>query len=214
MMAIVLALLHGDTRVDDLFYDFGNHRWRFQDNWWINTLIHSGGKELILIIGLGSLCTWLASFRWSKARAWRRESALVWLCIALTTGSVALGKKLSNQDCPWDLARYGGDRPYVALWNSRPGQLPRGRCFPGGHSSGAFALDALFFVFRARGRTRLAVGSLVGTTALGLTYAVGQWMRGAHFPSHDLWSAIIAWEYAVALNYLIFFRRQGKDGVP
>jgi hypothetical protein len=51
----------------------------------------------------------------------------------------------------------------------------------------------------------VARGALLAALALGLTFGFGQWARGAHFVSHDLWSAAICWFVSLGL-YLFPFR--------
>jgi membrane-associated PAP2 superfamily phosphatase len=141
----------------------------------------------------------------TQRRFWLRHGALplaLFLPLALSilvgTSLVALLKHFSNVDCPDDLWRYGGSRAYAHVFADKPAGVPRGTCFPGGHSSGAFSLFALYFVFR-HGSSRGAFLSLVAVMALGAVFAVGQWSRGQHFPSHDAWSAVICWYVALAL---------------
>jgi len=118
---------------------------------------------------------------------------------------IAIGKQLTNMDCPWAVTRFGGDRPYVSLFSDRPGNLPRGGCFPGAHSSGAFALFAFYFVWRRKNPRRARV-ALACAAALGTVYAATQWVRGAHFVSHDIWAAMLAWLVCLGC-YLMFDRK-------
>ena len=124
------------------------------------------------------------------------------LAVALGTGVVSLLKSLTNMDCPWDLARYGGSREFIGLFATRPAVMPRGVCFPGGHSSAGFAWVSLYFValmMRPAWRWRgLAVGLLAG----GL-FGVSQQLRGAHFLSHDLWTLATCWAVSLGLYLLI-----------
>ncbi len=195
-------------RLLDRLFDFQQHRWIYGESWWANTLIHQWGRNLIALIFIVSLVLWLASMLFYKTRLrhWRHQAGFVALAILLTTGLVGLGKKITNVDCPWDLAHYNGNRPYVPLFADKPDTLPRGRCFPGGHSSGAFALLVFYFLWRDRHRRRALI-SLVVVSGLGLVYAWGQWVRGAHFPSHDLWSAAVGWYVSLAL-YVLYFRNK------
>src|SRR5207342_1086221 len=110
----------------------------------------------------------------------------------LSTGIVGALKATTNVDCPWDLAEFGGDRPYVSLFADRPDSLPRARCFPGAHASSGFAFLFGYFLLRdgARRRARWALAAAI---LLGVAFSVGQEARGAHFISHDLTSAAIVW---------------------
>jgi len=166
--------------------------------WWARDLIHQGGRWLPRGVAVLALIAWIASYRSAVLRPWRRESAYVLLGMALVIGLVGALKHLTNVDCPWDLAGFGGTRPYVALFDSRPSGLGAAACFPGAHSSSGFALFAIYFALRDRA-SRAARVALFGALVAGVVFAFGQEARGAHFLSHDLASAGIAWLVLVFL---------------
>lgn len=213
-VALLLAasLLAQFSQVDflvlDPLFDFDSRQWWYGESWWANTLIHEWGKNLIALIFLVAFCVWLGSwiFKRSRLPRWRYQAGYVVLAIVLTTSLVGLGKKLSNVDCPRDLEHYNGNRPFVHIFSDKPSDLPRGYCFPGGHSSGAFSLLVFYFLFYPRHR-RLARLSLGLALMLGAIYAGGQWVRGAHFPSHDIWSAAVGWYVNLGL-YVAYFRQR------
>ncbi len=109
---------------------------------------------------------------------------------------------------PWDLAEFGGDRPYVALFADRPDLLPRAQCFPGAHSSSGFALVCFYFVFRDRSR-RAARWALLAAGLVWAVFSLGQQARGAHFLSHDLASLAIVW-FVQLLLYARVMRGAGR----
>jgi membrane-associated PAP2 superfamily phosphatase len=166
--------------------------------WWAHKLIHTDGKNLVRALAAAALLAWALSFAWKPLAAWRREALFVFLGMIAVTALVGLLKVVTNVDCPWDLVGFGGDRPYVALFADRPNYLPQARCFPGAHSSSGFAVLAVYFALRDRARRASHVALGFGI-ALGVTFAIGQEARGAHFLSHDLASAAIAWGVLVAL---------------
>lgn len=168
-------------------------------------LLHDGGNLFVRTTAILAAALALAGCVVTRLRPWRRAAAYVLLSIAVTAGFAAAGKRLTNMDCPWSLTRYGGERPYVGLFEARPEALPRGECFPGAHSAGAFALFAFYFVWRGTRprRARLALSCVV---ALGLAFAATQWARGAHFVSHDLASALLAWLVCLGLYAAFGFR--------
>lgn len=160
--------------------------------WWAKALIHRTGGEVIRSLGVLLLLLWACSFGIKALRCWRRPAGFLILSIALGTGAVALLKETSNVDCPRSLAEFGGQQPYVHLFADRPNTLSRARCFPGGHSSSGFALFGLYFVCLKRSR-RQALAALALALTIGGLFAFGQEARGAHFLSHDIWSAAIMW---------------------
>lgn len=183
-----------------LFYSPGPRQWLGSGagNWWARDLIHDGGRWLARSLGAWALVMWLASFAWARARPWRRTAGFVFLAMATSILIVGALKTVTNVDCPWDLAEFGGDRPYVALFADRPNLLPRAQCFPGAHSSSGFALVCFYFVFRDRSR-RVARWALATAGLVWALFSFGQQARGAHFLSHDLASAAIVWFVQLAL---------------
>lgn len=176
-----------DLWLADHFAD-GSRGFAWAHAGWADDGLHEGAQWLIRLLA-GALLL-IAVLR--RGTPQMRPALYLLACLVLSTGSVALLKQSTNKDCPWDLARYGGDRPYVPLGLSPPLGKPRGHCFPGGHSSAAFGLFGWVFLVQRR-RPRRTSAALAAVGALGLLFAGTQWLRGAHFVSHDLWSAAIGW---------------------
>jgi len=105
-------------------------------------------------------------------------------------------------DCPWDLLRYGGHQPYIGLFSHRPADMPMTACFPAGHASAGYAWLSLYFfalLWRPAWRwTGLALG--LGS---GLLFGISQQLRGAHFLSHDLATALLCWLLSLGLYVLV-----------
>ena len=169
--------------------------------WWARDLIHSVGGSAIRTLGIAALLGCCLTLFVDPLKQWRRPASYLILAATLATGSVGLLRAVSNVDCPWSLDVFSGTRPYVGLLGDRPDDLPRARCFPGGHSSSGFALFALYFLFRDR-RPRTAYAGLAAALSVGALFAFGQEARGAHFLSHDLWSAGMAWFSCLAVYRL------------
>ncbi len=198
-----------DFWVADHFYDSVRANWTGGGTWWAKGVIHEGGSRLIMIVWLSSFVLCAASLKFDRLLVWRRPVLFVGLNVLVCTSLIALIKHYSNVDCPEDLLRYGGDRSYVHVFADKPDSAPRGACFPGGHSSGAFSLMAFYFLLRERG-SRRALPVLAGMLVLGGIYAVGQWARGEHLPSHDAWSAVICWYVSLSLYAVVFRGRVGS----
>lgn len=199
LLFILGALAFASGQIDLVVGDyFFNNGFPGKSSFWADTLIHKGGGKLIFTIAVGTLGFLLASLKIDKFIPHRKAAWYVLACLALGTGLVNGLKAVTNVDCPWDLARYGGIQPYISLFADKPDLLKHGRCFPGGHSSGAFSLFALYFL-ALRYKPHWAGATLAGVILLGLVFAAGQWARGAHFPSHDFYSAFICWLAALLL---------------
>lgn len=147
---------------------------------------------------LAALGVWGLSGRSARLRPWRRRALYLALTVILSAGAVGLGKAFSSRHCPWDVDRYNGHVPFTPLFVPLPPGVPPGHCFPSSHAATGFGLLALYFVFLDQDRRRALIGLGIGLVAGGL-FSFGQLVRGAHFLSHDLWSAAICWAVALAL---------------
>ena len=177
-------------------YDATVNRWIGHGRWWADDLLHTDGRHAILLVIAGLLVTiggGLFSPRWSAARG---TAIYLLATIALAWGLIGLLKHVTNVPCPWSLLGFGGERPHVGLFSPRPAGFGPAACFPGAHSASGFALFAFYFAFRDR-RPRRARRLLAIAILIGAIFAFGQEARGAHFLSHDVSSAFLAWFVAL-----------------
>ncbi len=197
------------------FFDASAQRWlgAGAGAWWARDIIHSGGRWLVRAIAAGALIAWCCSLLFARFRHWRRDAGFVFCAIVSSVVIVGALKAVTNVDCPWDLAGFGGDRPYVALLADRPDELPHARCFPGAHSSSGFALVCGYFVLRGRSRRR-ARWALAAGILTGAVFSFAQEARGAHFFSHDLAAAAIVWFTQLSLYRRFFLRRESAADAP
>lgn len=192
----------GDQWLADQLYRLEGHQWALQNAWVPSQLVHKGGKWASTLAALVVIVLCTHAWRSEQARAWRWPLLYLVLTVALGTGLVSLLKSMTNMDCPWDLARYGGLREYVGLFATRPHGMPRGVCFPAGHSSAGFAWIGLYFFARMVRPAWRWYGLAIGLLA-GAAFGLAQQLRGAHFLSHDLWTLAICWLLSLVL-YLLF----------
>jgi len=201
------------TLAHALFHDPVRNQWMGQGpgDWWARGIIHDGGRWITRSLAGSALALWLASFLSVRMRHWRRSAGFVFFAMASSVLLVGALKSVTNVDCPWDLLEFGGDRPYVGLFSLRPHDLPHAQCFPGAHSSSAFALVCFYFVFRDRARVA-AVAGLLGAALLWAVFALGQEARGAHFLTHDLASVAVVWFAQLALYVKLLRQPQQRVG--
>ena len=194
-----------------LFYD-PVHGWLGEGagGWWAHGVIHNGGRWLARTVAGTALALWIASFLSARMRHWRRSAGFVFMSMAAAVLVVGGLKLITDVDCPWDLAEFGGDRPYIALFAARPHGLPAAQCFPGAHSSSGFALVCFYFVYRDRSRA-IAAAALIGALAVWCVFALAQEARGAHFLSHDLAGLAVVW--LVQLGVYAKLLRQPHQGI-
>jgi len=195
-----------DYRFSQIFYDFNARQWPLRNNLLTKTIFHDWGQKLSIIMGVVIFIILLLSLFLEKLKPYTRH--LLFLFIASVTGPIVIAvlKNSTHIYCPWSLQIFGGDKPYIKLFDTVNSSLPVGHCFPGGHSGGGFAFLSLYFYFmvvkpdyKYRG---LAIGLFIGTI-----FALTQEARGAHFLSHDLSSLLVSWVLMSSL-FVLFYRKQ------
>ena len=201
LLAALLAVLAWDASGLDLAVmrllgDAGGFPLR--QAWWTRSLLHDGGR------GLGWMLLALLAFD-----AWRpllagpsRAERCRWLAVTLAAALLVPGlKRISRTSCPWDLAEFGAQAAtpvlHVSHWAWGVFDGGAGHCFPSGHAAGAFCFLSGYFLLRAH-RPRLARVWLAGTLLAGVLFGLAQTLRGAHYPSHTLWSAWLCAALCVA----------------
>jgi membrane-associated PAP2 superfamily phosphatase len=191
--AVALALLLAwdlsglDLAVTRLVAGATGFAWR--DPWVTRVLLHEGGRVLAwLLLGLLVVNVW-RPFIDGPTRAERLRWLLVTLACVIAVPAL---KRVSATSCPWDLAEFGGMAAYVSHWRFGFGDGGPGHCFPSGHAVSAFAFLSGWFELR-RHRPRLARRWLAAVLALGVLYGGTQFVRGAHYLSHTLWTAWFCW---------------------
>lgn len=171
------------------------HGFAWRDAWLTSHLLHDGGRWLA-----GGVLAWLLLdlLRPSARHRLTRQVRAAWAGVVLASLLLVPSlKRVSLSSCPWDLADFGGAASYVSHWQWGVADGGPGHCFPSGHAVAAFAFFGLYFQWRAVAPAR-ARAWLVGTLVLGAAFGAAQWLRGAHFVSHTLWTAWICWLLAVA----------------
>lgn len=118
----------------------------------------------------------------------RTALALTLACITV----VQLIKRASTTSCPWDLSEFGGMVSYVSHWDLALSDSGPGHCFPSGHSSAAFCFLTLYFMWRGVDAQRARLW-LAAVCVAGVLFSLTQIVRGAHYPSHVLWTAWLCW---------------------
>ncbi len=208
---LLLAFLFAATQADltianTWFFDAAHHRWLASGAWWANELIHTGGGWMVRATIVGALLLWIAGFSHASTRKLQRAAGFFFIATVLTVSIVGALKASTNVNCPWDLQPFGGHFPYIELFSRRPNALRAAHCFPAAHAGSGYAFMALYFVGYELGR-RWALTGLATGLVLGVVFGLAQQARGAHFASHDLWSAFIAWVVPLSVYVFAFKRR-------
>lgn len=205
LTGLVILWIGRATNIDlilaDAVYDTATGTFPWRNAWLTETFSH------VILKGLLTLAA--AWFILNAARdLWRPRPGrdaldrlrlrVVGLSAVLVPLVISMLKRASVSHCPWDLARYGGDQPYLRLFDALPLGVPAGHCLPAGHASSALWLVALCVYWLP---SRPGAARRVAALALLLGGLVGwmQQLRGAHFLTHTLWSTWIACAVVLAI---------------
>ncbi len=206
LLAAFMLLVYPTTGLDtDLiapYFDAATRSFPLDQHWFFEKIMHTGLKNCIVAVAIGVLLAWLAGF---KIKAFAPQQQLyLWTFVGMvvTTSAVSLLKYNSIHGCPSSLSLYGGTLPYLKLFANLPAGVEMGKCFPGGHASGGFALMAFYFALRDA-KPKLATYMLALGLLMGFVMGWAQMMRGAHFLSHNLWTAWLVWMLLLA-QYLVW----------
>jgi membrane-associated PAP2 superfamily phosphatase len=165
------------------------HGFALRDHWFYSQVVHKGGRVVSGVV-LAAVLGWAL---FGNARAMARRLRLAWAgVVLLCLLAVPALKRFSSTSCPWDIDDFGGKFDFVPHWMLGVSDGGPGHCFPSGHAVAAFAFLPLYFQWR-RTRPRAALAMLAATLAVGLLFGWAQLARGAHFPSHTMWSAWLCW---------------------
>lgn len=200
-----------DFAVADGLFRLEGGAWTLKHHPVTEAMLHSGGRVLSETLGAIAIVSLIVSLSWRGLHVWRRPQAYLVVTVTASTLGIAALKHLISMECPWDLARYGGDMPFIGLFEPRPEGLPDTACFPAGHASAGYAWLALYFFFKATLPRWRWLGLAIGLS-MGLAFGLAQQLRGAHFLSHDLWTLMLCWTTALLLAQLLLRHPQPRAG--
>jgi membrane-associated PAP2 superfamily phosphatase len=183
-----------DLLVQDYFYNDSAQQWILDTSHPVpHFLLYDGAKAAVICWEILLLIALIFFRKKPIVNAYRQGITVVLIAIPLSAGLVSALKNLTNIACPYALSHYGGDIPYVRIFDHYPvGLRPQKqqRCFPAGHASAGFALLALYYLPKTQKRKKqfLALALSAGT-AMG-TYKM---LLGHHFISHTLITMVLCW---------------------
>ncbi|MBA6115460.1 phosphatase PAP2 family protein [Pseudomonas sp. NC26] len=202
---VLLELTSVDMDVAYLFFDQAAGEFIGRHSYLLENVLHDGVKQGVIGLGLLAVAAFALSFFWKRLFSWRRELGCLVLALGVSTAFVTPLKKVTQVQCPWSLSQFGGKETYSKLLEPRPPTDKPGLCWPGGHAATGFCLFGLFFMLRDR-RPRLARVALAVAFVAGSVLSVGRMMQGAHFLSHNIWTAVFCWLIGLGAYYLVLYR--------
>ncbi len=189
----ILMITHLDWYLAHFWFELEGEQWFLRHHWLTQTLLHDEAHDLVVTLYGIILLLYFASFRYQSLKQYHTGLAYLALSLPAATLSVSLIKHLTFVDCPWSVNDFGGVRDYrfwlASIWSPIDGA---GHCFPAAHASSAYMFFGLYF-FSLRYWPNHARVVLIVVVISGIIFGLAQQLRGAHFISHDLTSALICW---------------------
>lgn len=167
-----------------------------KNHWALSVLGHHYVKYILILSDLAILALWIHSYKKNLAPSIKWQYGYFFIMIILSTSLIGFLKSQSDHACPWDMTIATTTH---FIWNFN---LSNGHCFPGGHASAGFALMAGYFAFR-NDQPKRAYFYLISGLILGFAMGWAQMMRGAHFLSHNLWTAWWIWTMNVVIYSVV-----------
>ncbi|MBM5782377.1 MAG: phosphatase PAP2 family protein [Pelagibacterales bacterium] len=205
-----------DIEIQNYFFDLQTNSWIVDKEEPLGKLIfYKLPKVLFGLAILGTLIFAILGFKKKNAFLFsnRHNLLLIFLgfcLIPLIAGNI---KKFTNIYCPCQLTLYGGDKPYVKIFDHYPAEFQQnkvGQCFPAGHAVTGFALFILFFAFKGRNQKIIA---FLSAFFFGWILGLYQMMKGAHFFGDTLIAMLICFLLAaiIAKIYSKFTRYESEN---
>lgn len=216
-LTIIAALIFEHSQLDigisELFYT--NGQWLIQKGTQPYAFIFYDGPKALLILSAIYLITVLIikySQRSNNTSIINnskfivpfsiREVSYLLIILIVVPSTIALLKGVTHVSCPNHLTLFGGDLPYLNIWQNMLAKTDA-KCFPAAHASAGFSLYGLAFLPTLH-RYRYRIFAIV--TLLGWTMGLYKMLFGDHFFSHTLVSMLLSLTISSALTSL-FFRR-------
>ena len=192
-----------DVLIESYFFNSQTGSWPYKSLFITNDILHIGGRDLIVLLAAFNIIAIIMSFFVKSMRPYRKH--LLFVLIASATGLLIVNilKNTTHIYTPWSLKIFGGDKPFIRIFDAVPFASSVGHAFPGGHSSGGFAVISVYFVLLAMNNKCQYYG-LVIPLMLGICFSITQEIRGAHFLSHDLFSLVICWDSSLVWSIIFY----------
>ncbi|MHA1177688.1 PAP2 family lipid A phosphatase [Psychrobacter faecalis] len=205
-LTIITALIfeHSqfDIHISELFYT--NGRWLIQKGAQPYAFIfYDAPKALLILLALYLITVLIIKYRQPsnnvsiiKNRSINqfmvpfsvREISYLLIILIVVPSTVALLKSVTHVSCPNHLTLFGGDLPYLNIWQNITAKTDS-KCFPAAHASAGFSLYGLAFLPSLH-KYRYRIFTVV--TVLGWTMGLYKMSFGDHFFSHTLVSMLLS----------------------
>lgn len=147
------------------------------------------------------------SFYRPKFASWRQATLVISLSFIIGAGFFThlVFKEFWGRPRPKQLIEFGGKRefrPYFSPSFSLPPQPHKS--FPSGHSTTGFYFFCIYFLGRRYKKPGIAAFGALLALFLGISLSLARIMQGGHFVSDVIFAALVMWETAYFVDWLVF----------
>lgn len=196
-----------DLAIAHFFYLNGNDRIEpFISSPFLDFLFEVGPLPANLL-ALGATILLIISYLFKRFKFWRNPMLVLLLTYAVGAGLItnALLKEYWGRPRPKQVEEFGGTQAF------RPYYLPNffhqpqpSKSFPCGHCAAGYYFFALALVGRRLHSKKIWYFGIALAFILGITLSVARMAQGGHFLSDTLFSAVLMWYTALAIDWLVY----------
>ena len=183
-----------DIFIQSFFYNFDTKNWLIdKDEPILKFFFYDGIKNLLILFAVAILFSLIFLRKKEFIQEYKKGLIIVLLAAIFVPVIIGSLKAITNTPCPCNIIYFNGTYPDIKVFDSYPKdfiQTSKAKCWPAGHSSGGFALMALFFLFKNPINQKLAFA-----VALIIGWSMGTYkmLLGDHFLSHTIITMLMAW---------------------
>ncbi len=196
-----------DLSISRYAYSIGNHPVdHFISHPFFDFLFDYGPLPANILGGISALIV-LASYVFKKLRKWRAPFLVLLLTYAIGAGFLinATFKEYWGRPRPKQVEEFGGTQQFRPFYSPNFFAQPQpSKSFPCGHCAMGFYFFAVALVGRRINSTFLWYGGLTLAFVLGLLLSASRIAQGGHFFSDTLFSMLIMWYTALAMDTLVY----------
>lgn len=149
----------------------------------------------------------ILSYIFKNIRKWRNPCLVLVLTYAMGAGLLINGgfKEYWGRPRPKQIEEFGGTQAFRPYYKPNFFHQPQpSKSFTCGHCAMGFYFFALALVGRRLKNNKLETFGLILAFSLGILLSAARIMQGGHFLSDTLFSALIMWYAALAIDWLVY----------
>lgn len=195
-----------DLAVTRYFYSIGNDPVEHFVSSPLLDFIFNWGTFPANLTAFLSVVFLVLSYIFTRFKSFRNPCLVLILTYALGAGMITNGilKEYWGRPRPKQVEEFGGTQNFRPYFMPNFHQPQPSKSFPCGHCSMGYFFFALALVGRRLQNTTLFSLGLILAFGLGIILSLTRIAQGGHFLSDTLFSALLMWYVALAMDWLVY----------